>query len=299
MSSAVTAGQFKVFRDIAQLQSVSRGAEMNGVSQSAASQMLRNLEGDLGIALFDRSTRPLKLTSAGRMYFDASRDIVRRYEEVRAQIDALKSELVGVVRVASIYSVGLYEMRRIREEFEEQHPQAQVHLEYMRPEKVYEAVSADQADLGLISYPAATKKLKVIDWRVERMVLVFHPSHPLARKRTVEVEDLAGLEFVSFDPGLSIRKAMDRFFRERGLHRTVVLEFDNIQMIKEALTIGSGVSLLPERTVRQEVTEGRLMTRVIDAPELVRPVGIVCRRGKTFSPTASAFLQYLGEHSRD
>ena len=299
MSSAVTAGQFKVFRDIAQLQSVSRGAEMNGVSQSAASQMLRNLEGDLGIPLFDRSTRPLKLTSAGRMYFDASRDIVRRYEEVRAQIDALKSELVGVVRVASIYSVGLYEMRRIREEFEEQHPQAQVHLEYMRPEKVYEAVSADQADLGLISYPAATKKLKVIDWRVERMVLVVHPSHPLARKRTVEVEDLAGLEFVSFDPGLSIRKAMDRFFRERGLHRTVVLEFDNIQMIKEALTIGSGVSLLPERTVRQEVTEGRLMTRVIDAPELVRPVGIVCRRGKTFSPTASAFLQYLGEHSRD
>jgi DNA-binding transcriptional LysR family regulator len=299
MSSAVTAGQFKVFRDIAQLQSVSRGAEMNGVSQSAASQMLRNLEGDLGIALFDRSTRPLKLTSAGRMYFDASRDIVRRYEEVRAQIDALKSELVGVVRVASIYSVGLYEMRRIREEFEEQHPQAQVHLEYMRPEKVYEAVSADQADLGLISYPAATKKLKVIDWRVERMVLVVHPSHPLARKRTVEVEDLAGLEFVSFDPGLSIRKAMDRFFRERGLHRTVVLEFDNIQMIKEALTIGSGVSLLPERTVRQEVTEGRLVTRVIDAPELVRPVGIVCRRGKTFSPTASAFLQYLGEHSRD
>lgn len=295
----MTAGQFKVFRDIAQLQSVSRGAEMNGVSQSAASQMLRNLEGDLGIALFDRSTRPLKLTSAGRMYFDASRDIVRRYEEVRAQIDALKGDRVGVVRVASIYSVGLYEMRRIREEFEEQHPQAQVHLEYMRPEKVYEAVSSDQADLGLISYPAATKKLKVIDWRVERMVLVFHPSHPLARKRTVDVEDLAGLEFVSFDPGLSIRKAMDRFFRERGLPRTVVLEFDNIQMIKEALTIGSGVSLLPERTVRQEVTEGRLVTRVIDAPELVRPVGIVCRRGKTFSPTASAFLQYLGEHSRD
>ncbi len=295
----MTAGQFKVFRDIAQLQSVSRGAEMNGVSQSAASQMLRNLEEDLGIALFDRSTRPLKLTSAGRMYFDASRDIVRRYEEVRAQIDGLKGDRVGVVRVASIYSVGLYEMRRIREEFEEQHPQAQVHLEYMRPEKVYEAVSADQADLGLISYPAATKKLKVIDWRVERMVLVFHPSHPLARKRTVDVEDLAGLEFVSFDPGLSIRKAMDRFFRERGLPRTVVLEFDNIQMIKEALTIGSGVSLLPERTVRQEVTEGRLMTRVIDAPELVRPVGIVCRRGKTFSPTASAFLQYLGEHSRD
>ena len=293
------AGHFKVFRDIAQHHSVSRGAEMNGVSQSAASQLLKHLEGDLGVALFDRSTRPLRLTLAGQICFEASRDIVRRYEEMRAQIDTLKGELVGSVRVASIYSIGLYEMRRIREDFEEEHPQAQVHLDYMRPEKVYEAVSSDQADLGLISYPAAAKGLKVIPWRVERMVLVCHPSHRLARKRSVEVEDLEGQEFVSFDPELSIRKAMDRFFRDRGLTRKVVLEFDNIQMIKEALAIASGVSFLPERTVRQEVTEGRLVTREIDAPELVRPVGIIHRRGKTFSPTGSAFLQYLQEHPRD
>jgi DNA-binding transcriptional LysR family regulator len=295
----MSVAQFKIFRDVAQQHSVSRGAEMNGVSQSAASQLLKHLEADLGIELFDRSTRPFKLTPAGRIYFDAGRDIVRRYEEMRAQVDALKGDLVGSVRVACIYSVGLYEMRRIREGFEEKHPQAQVHLEYMRPEKVYEAVSGDQADLGLISYPTVTKKLKVVDWRIERMVLVCHPSHPLARKRSVAVADLAGLDFVSFDPGLSIRKAMDRFFRDKGLHRKVVLEFDNIQMIKEALTIGSGVSLLPERTVRQEVTEGRLVTRQINAPELVRPVGIVYRRGKTFPPTASAFLEYLREHPRD
>ena len=272
---------------------------MNGISQSAASQILKHLENDIGVVLLDRSMRPLKLTPAGRLYFDASRDIVRRYEVMRAEIDSLKGDLVGSVRVASIYSIGLYEMRRIREDFEEEHPQARVHLEYMHPEKVYEAVSGDQADLGLISYPTATKKLKVIPWRIEKMVLVCHPRHRLARKRTVEVNDLADQEFVSFDPDLSIRKAMDRFFRERGLLRKVVLAFDNIQMIKEALVIGSGISLLPERTVRQEVTEGRLVAHRIEAPELVRPVGIVQRRRTTLSPTAAAFLQYLQERPGD
>ncbi|MDE0165098.1 MAG: LysR family transcriptional regulator [Bryobacterales bacterium] len=295
----MNSGHFKVFRDIAQTHSVSRGAAMNGISQSAASQILKHLENDIGVVLLDRSMRPLKLTPAGRLYFDASRDIVRRYEVMRAEIDSLKGELVGSVRVASIYSIGLYEMRRIREDFEEEHPQARVHLEYMHPEKVYEAVSGDQADLGLISYPTATKKLKVIPWRIEKMVLVCHPRHRLARKRTVEVNDLADQEFVSFDPDLSIRKAMDRFFRERGLLRKVVLAFDNIQMIKEALVIGSGISLLPERTVRQEVTEGRLVAHRIEAPELVRPVGIVQRRRTTLSPTAAAFLQYLQERPGD
>ena len=286
-------GHFKVFRDIAQTSSVSRGAELNGMSQSAASQFLRQLEKDLGAELFDRSKRPLKLTPAGKLFYGASREIVRSYDEACSKINLLKQELVGSVRVASIYSIGLYEMRRIREKFEELHRQAHVHLDYMRPEKVYEAVHGDQADLGLVSYPNPVRGLEVLRWRVEKMVLVCHPSHALAHKPSVEVADLAGQEYVSFDPDLSIRRAVDRFFREHGLPRTVVLEFDNIQMIKEALSIASGVSILPERTVRQEVTEGRLVTREIDADELVRPVGIVYRRKKTFSPAAAEFLKFL------
>jgi DNA-binding transcriptional LysR family regulator len=291
-------GHFKVFRDIAHTSSVSRGAELNGISQSAASQLLRHIESELGVSLFDRSIRPLKLTPAGRIYYEASRDIVRRYEEMESRLNALKTELVGSVRVASIYSIGLYQMRRIREKFEELHPQAHVHLEYMRPEKVYEAVADDRADLGLVSYPTAAKGMKTISWRVEKMVLVCHPSHRLASRPRVVPKDLEGEEFVSFDPGLTIRKAMDRFFRDHGIHRRVVLEFDNIQMIKEAVVIGSGISILPERTVRQEVTEGRLAMCSIDAKELVRPVGIIHRRRKTFSPTAAEFLKYLQERSR-
>jgi DNA-binding transcriptional LysR family regulator len=295
----VTIAQLKVFRDIAQTTSISRGATMNGISQSAASQNLKHLEKSLGVELFDRTNRPLRLTHAGRLYLTACRDIVRRYEEAESQIEALKKELVGAVRVASIYSIGLYEMAQITQQFEELHAQAHIHLEYMRPDKVYQAVLDDQADLGLISYPNPGKEVKAIPWRLETMVLVCHPDHPLAKKKTVKPADLDGCNFVSFDPDLSIRKAMDRFFREHAVQRSVVLEFDNIQMIKEAVSIGSGISILPERTVRQEVADGKMMALPMETDGLVRPVGILYRRKKRFTPIAAQFLKFLQEHPED
>ena len=256
---------------------------------------MRQLENKLGVDLLDRSTRPVKLTSAGRLYSEACRDIVRRYGEMESQLEALRKELGGTVRVVSIYSIGLYEMARIKEKFESIHTDTSVHLDYVRPEKVYQAVANDRADLGLVSYPSSNKDIRVIPWRLENMVLVCHPSHPLAKKRSLSPRDMEGQEFVSFDPDLLIRKAVDRFFRDHGVHRRVVLEFDNIQMIKEALTIGSGISILPERTVRHEAIEGRLVRLPIRAEGLVRPVGIIHRRTKKFSPAAQQFLQFLQE----
>jgi DNA-binding transcriptional LysR family regulator len=295
----VNISHLRIFRDIAQANSISRGAEVNSISQSAASQHLRTLEEKLGVDLLDRTTRPLKLTPAGRLYLDACRDIVRRYEEMESAIDSLKKELVGTVRVASIYSIGLYEMAQFKAEFESRHRNAQVHLEYMRPEKVYQAVIDDQADLGLVSYPTQGKDIQVIPWRQEQMVLVCHPNHRLAARDLVTVSDFEGQEFVSFDPDLSIRKAIDRFLRENGVQRKVAMEFDNIQMIQEAVSIGSGIAILPERTVRQEVADGRLVARPIDAEELVRPVGIVHPRMKCFSRAAAQFLEFLRQQTQD
>ena len=268
---------------------------MNGMSQSAASQFLRHLEEQLQVSLLDRTRRPLKLTPAGKLYCEACREIVRRYEEVESEIESLKVQLVGSVRIASIYSIGLYEMARMKEEFESAHPQADVHLEYMRPENVIRAVLDDQADLGLISYPSPYRNIKAIPWRLEKMVLVCHPDHPLAKKKSIRNEHLVGRDFVSFDPDLSIRKALERFFRDNNIPRNVVLEFDNIQMIKQAVLIGSGISILPEPTVRQEAAEGRLVAVPIEAEGLVRPISILHHRRKAFSPTVAEFLKFLQE----
>jgi LysR family transcriptional regulator, transcriptional activator of the cysJI operon len=285
----------KLFRDIAQAKSISRGATQNGISQSAASQHIHELEKKLGISLLDRTTRPLTLTTAGKFYFDLCRDVLRREEEFRAALDELKARVEGSVRVASIYSIGLSEMSRLQEEFSRRFPNALLEVDYLRPQKIYEALLADQADLGLVSYPVATKELAVIPWREEEMSVAAPPSHRLASKAVLLPADLNGEDFIGFDEDLSIRHELDRFFREQGIEMRLAMHFDNIQMIKEAVALGSGISILPARTMLTEIEQGRLVAIPLHAPELVRPVGIVHRERKKFNRAAQSFLELLQE----
>jgi len=289
----VSLENLKIFRDIAHSRRISRGAAMNGISQSAASQLIQGLEKNLGVELFDRSKRPLALTEAGKLYYDACRDLLRRHDQALAEIEALKHDAGGSVRLACIYSIGLHEMARRTAEFQQLHPKARVHLEYLRPDKIYEAVLTDQTDLGILSYPAQARELKVIPWRQESMRLVVYPQHRLAGRESVDAAELAGERFVSFDEDLAIRKALDRFLRDSGVTVEPVLQFDNIQMIKEAVAIGSGVSILPELTVTEEIAQGRLAAIPFRQANLARPVGIVHRRGKKLSPAALQFLDFL------
>jgi DNA-binding transcriptional LysR family regulator len=287
----------RLFRDIAQTRSVSKGAKLNGISQSAASQHLQDLELQLGLPLLDRGSRPLIVTDAGKLYLEMCRDLLRRQDEFQAALERMKAEVEGTVRVASIYSVGLSEMSQLEQEFSRRYPEAHLEVEYLRPEKVYEAVVTDRADLGLLSYPEPTKEVTVLPWRQEEMVVAASPYHPLADKSEVRPEDLEGLDFVGFDEDLPIRRDIDRFLREHHVQVNLTLHFDNLQMIKEAVAHGEGVSILPARIMEEEVKQGRLVPIPISISSLrlYRPVGIVHRRKKRFHRAGQAFLELLRE----
>lgn len=284
----------KLFKDIVQARSVSRGAAQNRISQSAASQHIQELEHHLGVALLDRSTRPFMLTPAGRLYYELCRDLLHRKEEFDAALDRLKGEVEGTVRVASIYSVGLSEMSHLKDEFSRRYPNAHLEVEYLRPDKVYEMVLADRADLGLVSYPEATRQLAVRPWRQEEMVVAASPAHPLARRAALKPADLSGQEFVGFDEELPIRRKIDHFLRDQGVAVNITMHFDNIEMVKEAVALGAAISILPARVMQSDVREGRLVGIPMEAA-LVRPLGIVHRRRKKFNRATQCFLELLEE----
>src|ERR1700722_9047678 len=114
------------------------------MSQSAASQALSEVERELGAELFDRRRRPLDATPAGKLYLEYCREVLRRHEEMKAALDVLKKETAGTVRLAAIYSVGLSEMSQIEERFAERYPDAELQVQYLRPERVWEAIRDDQ-----------------------------------------------------------------------------------------------------------------------------------------------------------
>jgi DNA-binding transcriptional LysR family regulator len=272
---------------------MSKAAKLCNVSQSAASQHVQEVERRLSTVLFDRGKRPLELTAAGKLYYEYCRDLLHREEEFVRSLDALKGGVEGTVRVASIYSIGLSEMSRLREEFGACHPAAGLQVEYMRPEKIYDALRAETADLGLVSYPAASREIAAIPWREEEMQVAVPPSHPLACKQEASPADLDGLDFIGFDEGLTIRREVDKFLRAQGVAVRLVMYFDNIQMIKEAVALGSGVSILPARTMLAEVAQGRLVAVPFRTPGLLRPVGVLHRRRRKFNSATQAFLELL------
>jgi DNA-binding transcriptional LysR family regulator len=283
----------KLFRDVAQSRSVSKGAALNGISQSAASQHIQELEDRFGIELLDRSTRPLGLTAAGRLYFDLCREVLRRAEEFSAALDELKHEIGGTARIASIYSIGLSEMPRLREEYALLYPKATLQTEFFRPDRVYDAVAGDAADLGLISYPEHRRDITVIPWRNESMAVALPPGHPFVDKPALSATDLEGQDFIAFDDEVIIRREVDRFLREHGVNVVRVMQFDNIQSIKEAVGSGHGVSILPEPSIVSDAELGRLISVPLDAPGFVRPVAIIHRRRKKLNRATQAFLDLL------
>ncbi|MGH7389810.1 MAG: LysR family transcriptional regulator [Candidatus Rokuibacteriota bacterium] len=283
----------RLYADVVRLRSFSRGAELNFVSQSAASQAVQQLERELGVALVDRTKRPFVVTAEGQALYQACRSLLETWEKAKAEVAAVKAQVDGTVRVAAIYSVGLHDMSHHLQRFMSLYPSARVQLECLHPHKVVEAVLNDEADVGVMSYPPVVRALSVVPLRDEPMAFVCHPGHRLARRRTVAPGDLNGEPFVAFDRGLTIRKAIDRALRQRNVRPNVVMEFDNIETIKQAIMIDAGVSLLPRHTVDKEAGIRTLAVIAFGIPELVRPVGIIHRRQKALTPAVSRFIQLL------
>lgn len=285
----------RLVRDVGHERSVSRAAKLNQISQSAASQAIQEIEKDLGTPLFDRGTRPLTVTAAGKLYLEYCRDVLRRHDELEAELSRLKKERAGTARLAAIYSVGLSEMSDIEERFARRYPDGELHVEYLRPERVWQAVVEDRADLGLMSYAESSREVVALPWREEEMVVAVGPDHAFAHKRSISVSALAGEPFIGFDADLPIESQIERYLREHKVAVEMTLHFDNIETMKEAVAHGAGISIMPLRVMREDLRQGRMVALRLNPPELYRPVRIIHRRRKIFNEAASGLLALLQE----
>jgi len=287
----------KVFCDVVGRRSFSPAATDNGISQSGASQIVNHLEKSLGVKLIDRSKRPFVLTAEGEVYYEGCRKLVQRYYALEEEVKSLHQEVEGRVSVAAIYSVGLSYGKNLVEEFTRRHPRATVHIEHHHPDRVYELVAEDLVDVGLISYAQSTRTVRAIDWREEVMILVCSPSHWLAQSESIDMTDLNGTAVIGFDADLRVRRKLDRELAERGVELRVQMAFDNIDTIKRAIEVNAGVSLLPEPTVRSELGAGTFVSVPVVGLDLVRPLGIIHRRGVELGKTARRFVELLQDTS--
>src|SRR5437773_6180929 len=192
-----------LYCDVIRSGSFSLGAAAHRISQSAASQAVRQLEEELGAQLIDRTKRPFMVTPEGKKFFEACLVLLDNFEKAKAEITSQRTLVGGAVRLAVIYSVGLHDMGIYCQQFTTRYPQAKIRLAFLHPHEVVEAVIDDEADLGILSFPAAHRSLTVIPWHEENMVFVCHRTHALARKKMVSAKEIAGEKFIAFDKNLA------------------------------------------------------------------------------------------------
>ena len=283
----------KVFCDIIESGSFSYAASQNFVTQSAVSQQVRSLEDKYDCRLIERGRAGVKPTAAGQILYNSGKEIVRRFLEFENRLREIGSVVAGSIRVGTVYSVGLHELPRYLSEFLRLYPAVNVHLEYLRSNKIYEDLIEGKIDLGVVAYPSKRSQIMTVPFRHDELILVVPPDSPLAKQPKISLRQLEGQRFVGFERDIPTRKAADRILRNHGVKAQYALEFDNIETIKRAIEIGLGVAIVPRMTVEHEAERGSLKIVEFEEGTFSRPLAIIHKRGRELSPAVRKFIEVL------
>jgi DNA-binding transcriptional LysR family regulator len=284
---------FKVFCDLIETTSFSDAAERNGISQSAVSQQIRSLEERFGVTLVERGRRNFAVTPEGEVFLRAARRILESYLGIDEELGAMRDIVAGRLTIATVYSIGFHELPPYIETFRQSYPDVDLQVQYRRSNQVYADVSDNQADLGLVAYPQERKGVEIEPAWKDRLVIICPPGHPLSNKKSIELKAIDGERFISFEPDLPTRKAIDSMFSQSGIEVKEVVEFDNIETVKRGVLIENAISMVPSESVRSEVESGTLASVPISGQFVYRPLGIVRRRTKAVTPAMREMIAIL------
>jgi LysR family transcriptional regulator, transcriptional activator of the cysJI operon len=283
----------KVFCDLAETESFTKTAQINSITQSAVSQQISSLERQFKSLLIERSKKRFRLTREGKVLYDYSKQIIQIYDSLFSKLQEIQDIVSGTIRVATIYSIGLHDLPPYIKKFLKAYPTVNVHVEYRRSNQVYEDVLSNVVDLGLVAYPTRDPKLEVVPLRKDMLVLICHPQHPFAKNKTIKLKDLSGQKFISFDPDIPTRRAIDKILSDQAITIQHAMEFDNIETVKRAVEIDAGVAIVPHGTILQEVSKQTLAEVKIEDAESFRPLAAIYKKSKVLSPAMKQFIAML------
>lgn len=282
----------KLFCDLVELKNFSRAAELHGISQSAVSQQIAQIEMHHKIQLFDRKKRPVELTAAGQIFYRASKDILERYNLLTSELSQLNQSYCRI-RLAAIFSIGMHTLQPYVKKFMSIYPDVNLSVEYNDAKDIYDKLLRGQLDIGVVAVPRRDRNLQVYGFENEPLMLACSPDHPLAASNEIDIHQLQGEKFIAFAKDVPTRDLINSILSRYGVNVRTVMEFDNIETIKRAVEINSGVSILPKSSIRMELTGGSLKALSFSNENFYRPTGIIVRKDRTLSKAARYLIELM------
>ena len=292
-SRTVDLRQLEIIRAIAETGSFTAAGDKLHVSQSAISRQVLLLEEELGDQLFHRVGRRVRITPAGDALLQLGTRVFQDVQDTLAEISDRQESLKGTLRLVGGMTVCLYVFPALLVELRRVHPQLDLKITGASTEKCIEEMRTGRADLGLLTLPIDAPDLVAVPVVREELLLVTEPEHPLAKQRKIAAADLTRQPFVLFESGSNTRRVIDEFFLREHVEPRIVMETENVEIIKAMVRTGLGIGVIPYLAVAAEVANRQLFCSRIAGHELFRETGWIypkmSRLPRTVSEVLTAF----------
>jgi DNA-binding transcriptional LysR family regulator len=284
--------QLETFLTVAEEKGFSRAAKRLHRTQPAVSQVIRNLEGDLGEVLFERSARDGTLTAAGEVLLDYARRILTLRSEAASAMDELKSLDRGRLLIAANEYTCLY-LLPILDRFRRLCPQIGVTIQRSFASKIPEDLLQRTAEIGVLSFRPEGDLFKSIAVYTDELAFVVNPNHPLAKEKAVAIEDLGAESFIAHNVPSPLRRQVVAAFDKHKTPLNLGVELPSLEAVKRFVVMGNGVALVPGLTVGHELLSGDLVQVPVEALRFERHLRLVHRKHANLSHAAVAFLKVV------
>ena len=285
----VSLRQLDVFVQIALHGSVRAAAERLHLTQPAASMALAEMERQLDAPVFDRERGRLRLNARGRELLPLAQELLERHAEFGRRATGKTTMLAGELRIGTSNTVGNYRVGELLGEFVRAYPQVAIRLRVANTDSIAAAVLDHSLDVGCVEGPVTHPLLEVHPWRDDALVVCAPPDHSLATKRGLKPEHFAGARWILREPGSATRSTTERALAQLPPGETV-MELDQIEAIKQAVTAGLGIACLPEVALTDALATGRLVALKTPFLDLKRKLSMLVHREKYRGAALEAFL---------
>jgi DNA-binding transcriptional LysR family regulator len=256
------------------------------------SQAVRRLEEAAGERLIDRSSRDGTLTEAGEVLLDYTTRLLRLVDEAAAAVADLRDVKTGRVRIGA-NEAGVHTLLPIVAAFRESHPAILVEVQRIHARQMAQEVLLRTIDFGLLSFNPPDRELASVVVGTDELVLLVSPSHPLAGRRAITMEEMGRQAVIAHNDPSPARERVLRLYERRHAPLNIRISLPSLDGIKRAVEMGLGVALLPRRCAQEEIARRQLIDVAVPELRSPRQMRIVYRRDGALSPAAQAFLGSL------
>src|SRR5690625_566702 len=280
------------FINVADYKSFTKAAERSYLSQPSLSKAVRKLEKTLQIELFDRSTRHLRLTDAGKIVYKQSQQALASLNDIPMLLDELRDIATGEIKIGIPPLIGTLFFPEIAGNFNRQYPDVRLNLIELGAKVIEQLVEAGQIDVGLIVLPADETIFHTSSFITDEFVLYVHRDHALAERNEVALTELGNEKFVLFSEDFSLHNYIIDACKEAGFTPTVSYESSQWDLIIELVAAKLGITLLP-KAIYEKQNNPDIKLIPLQSPSLLWKLGIITKKDAYHSFALKKFLEML------